>query len=89
MVIKIGLAKYSKGGELVCPPELLKPCLTTLTLLLPTVAVSVVLSSQFSEYPAVWITLMTIQIIFWLLANLSVWQTACADPGIIPPLSFY
>lgn len=44
MVVKIGLAKYSKGGELVCPPELFKPCLTTFALMLPTVAGSVVLS---------------------------------------------
>ena len=44
MVIKIGLARYSNGGELVRPPELFKPCLTTLALLLPTIATSVILA---------------------------------------------
>lgn len=44
MVVKIGQAKYLKGGDLVCPPELFKPCLTTLALLLPTIALSIVLS---------------------------------------------
>ena len=32
---------------------------------------------------------MTIYIIVWILANLAVWRTACTDPGVIPPLSFY